>query len=53
MKYKYKTLRNIEEAIKKTLDANSGWAPVNFLAALSETKPGERENIVIAIVEPE
>ncbi len=53
MKTKYYTIRNVEEAIQKMLEANSGYPPRNFLKALEETKPSERENIVIATIESE
>ncbi len=52
MKIKYHTLRNIEDALR-TVNEKKVNAAITFLETLSQTKPGELENIVIATIEPE
>ncbi len=58
MKHYYYTLQNIREAIKNArLASIDTWetkdTATSFMKALAETKPGERENIVIATLGPE
>jgi hypothetical protein len=53
MKFIYRTLKNIDEALEKiAYDEEHVATASQFLTALKETQPGERENVSLAIVEP-
>jgi len=54
MKIKYYSMRNIEEALEELQAHEEGkFHSDHFLKALSKTKIGERENVVIETIEPE
>ena len=48
-------MRNLMDALRKSQGDNQHpyTATTDFLDALRDTKPGERENVVIETIEPE